>query len=144
MNYVHHEAIRITTPCSWIENGITEAKYRSKSQSQSKHVIEKQTFIPETRIIRTFCDHSRSKSDISVGDWIDDIEIAFLARKYSDTQKVDIMYSHLEGQAKALKTRSIYFLEIYYNNIYLYISNLLEDFKNGALSESTYIGLAFE
>lgn len=79
-----------------LEMELLEAKYRS----QSKQVIEKQTFIPETRKIKTFCGRPKSKSDISVDDWIDDIEIAFSARKYSDTQKVDLIYSHLEGQAK--------------------------------------------
>lgn len=40
------------------------------------------------------------KINISDDDWIDVIEIAFLARKCSDTQNIVLIYSHLEGQSK--------------------------------------------
>ena len=79
-----------------LEIELLEAKHRS----QSKQVIEKQTFIPETRKLKTFCGRPMSKSDVSIDDWIDEIEIVFSARKYTDLQKVDLIYSHLEGQAK--------------------------------------------
>lgn len=44
---------------------------------------------------------------VSIDDWIDELEIAFSAREYTDSQKVDLIYSHLDGQAKEeIKYRS--------------------------------------
>ena len=52
--------------------------------SRSKTVV---TCMPETRKIKTFCGLPNSTSGVSIADWIDDLEIAFSAREYTDSQK---------------------------------------------------------
>jgi hypothetical protein len=72
-----------------------------EATAQPKPVeVEKLSFIPETRKIKTFSGRPESKSDVSVDNWIDDIEMTFPARKYTNSQKVGLIYSNLEGQAK--------------------------------------------
>jgi hypothetical protein len=80
-----------------LEMELLEAKAQSKPMETK---VEKLSFITETRKIKTFSGRPESKTDVSVDDWIDDIEMAFSARKYTNSQKVDLIYSHLEGQAK--------------------------------------------
>ena len=61
----------------------------------------------ETRKIKAFCGRLNSTSDASFDDLIDDLEIAFSAREYINSQNVDLIYSHLDGQAKEeIKYRS--------------------------------------
>ena len=71
-----------------------------EEKHKSKTVIEKQVYIPATTKLKTFSGRPVSKSDLSIDDWIDGLEIAFSARQYTDEQKVDLIYSHLEEQAK--------------------------------------------
>ena len=71
-----------------------------RKNTNKKTVIEKQVFIPSTTKIKTFSGRPVSISDLSIDDWIDELEITFSARKYTDEQKVDLIYSHLEGRDK--------------------------------------------
>lgn len=77
-----------------LEQELLEAKI-----SKAK-VIEKHTFFAENRKLRTFSGRPKNDGDPSIDDWIDDLEIAFSARGRTDAQKVDLIYTHLEGQAK--------------------------------------------
>lgn len=77
-----------------LEQELLEAKI-----SKAK-VIEKHTFFAENRKLRTFSGRPKNDGDPSIDDWIDDLDIAFSARGRTDAQKVDLIYNHLEGQAK--------------------------------------------
>ena len=76
-----------------LELDLKEAFHNSRSET----VV---TCLPETRKIKTFCSRPKSTSAVSIDDWIDELEIAFFAREYTDSQKEDLIYSHLDGQAK--------------------------------------------
>lgn len=61
---------------------------------------ERLTYLPKDRKIKTFSGKPRTDTDISVDDWIDDVESIFATRKRSIGEQVDLIYSHLEGEAK--------------------------------------------
>ncbi|KAK3104110.1 hypothetical protein FSP39_024498 [Pinctada imbricata] len=63
-------------------------------------VYENHTYIAKDRKIKTFSGRPKSSNDMTVDDWIDDIRLVFWARKATNAEKVDIIYSHLEGEAK--------------------------------------------
>jgi len=42
----------------------------------------------------------KSDADLSIDDWIDEVTSVFAVRPTSKGEKVDYIYSHLEGMAK--------------------------------------------
>ncbi|XP_062589604.1 uncharacterized protein LOC134251234 [Saccostrea cucullata] len=84
-----------------LQNRIHELEQELLEEKLSKpKVVEKHTFIPESRKIKTFSGRPKTENDVSIDDWIDDLEVAFAARERTDAQKVDLIFTHLEGQAK--------------------------------------------
>lgn len=63
-------------------------------------MIEKHTFVAKNLKLRTFSGRPKNDGNLSIDDWIDDLEIALTARARTDAQKVDLIYTHLKGQAK--------------------------------------------
>ena len=82
-----------------LESELLEAKIAASTGHHAK-IVESHTYIATDRKIKTFSGRPKSDSDLSVDDWIDDIRSVFSARKPTTAEKVDLIYSHLEGQAK--------------------------------------------
>jgi hypothetical protein len=84
-----------------LQHRVHELEQELLKQKQSKpNVIEKHMFIPKSRNIKNFSGRPKSENDPSIDDWIDDLELAFAARERTDAQKVDLIFTHLTGQAK--------------------------------------------
>ena len=81
---------------------LEEAQLKSHSEAKAPHITTHCTaVVPRERNINKFCGRPNCDSDISIDEWLDEITLVFSARKFSDAEKVDFIYSHLEGQAKA-------------------------------------------
>ena len=88
-----------------LQHRVKELEMELLETKINKNVIVKNVLVPESRKIKTFSGLSSCK--LSIDEWVDDIDLIFSARKYTDSEKVDFIYSHLEGQAKEeIKYRS--------------------------------------
>ena len=80
---------------------LEEALLKSQSEAKAPQITTHCTaLVPRERNIKKFRGRPKCDSDISIDDWLDEIILVFSVRKFSDAEKVDFIYSHLEGQAK--------------------------------------------
>ena len=70
-----------------------EGTFLSKKQSET-------TYVSKERKIKTFSGRPKLDTDLSIDDWIDEITLVFQSRRYTDGEKIDLIYSHLEGEAR--------------------------------------------